>query len=318
MTILLTGCAGFIGSNLLDRLLSEGHKVIGVDNFNDFYPPSQKRQNIESNLNNPNFKLIEKGICSLSLSDLSSIINHQSLIIHLAARAGVRPSLDQPLLYEKVNVGGTLNLLELAKKLKVKNFIFGSSSSVYGNSSPAPFKETSACDQPISPYAATKRSAELLCQTYNHLYKIPTTILRFFTVYGPRNRPDMAAYKFIDSIAKNKAITIYGENTSRDYTYIDDIVDGIIFAVNHPFHKLEIINLGNSSPVSLVEFISAIENIIGKKAILNRESLPAGDVQTTCADISKAKTLLNWQPRVRLEIGLINLWEWYTSADNVA
>lgn len=313
MNILLTGCAGFIGSHLLDRLLVEGHKVVGIDDFNDFYSPPKKRKNIQHNLNNSNFTLIEADICNNDWHQLINSSTHQSInaIVHLAARAGVRPSLKEPLLYEKVNVGGTLNLLELARELKVKNFILGSSSSVYGNNTPVPFREDTPCDQPISPYAATKRSAELFCQTYNHLYKIPVTILRFFTVYGPRNRPDMAAYKFIDSIANHKAITAYGENTSRDYTFIDDIVNGIISAISHSFSKLEIINLGNSSPITLEEFISAIEKTTGKSAIVSHQPLPQSDVNATYADITKAKALLNWQPKTNLLTGLAKLWEWY-------
>lgn len=310
-SILLTGCAGFIGSHLLDRLLADGHKVIGVDDFNDFYSPSQKHKNIQRNLNNPNFKLIEKDICNLTMQQFSNVAI--DCIVHLAARAGVRPSLKEPLLYEKTNVGGTLQMLELAKNLKTRNFIFGSSSSVYGNNTLTPFREDVPCDQPISPYATTKRSAELLCQTYNYLYKIPTTILRFFTVYGPRNRPDMAAYKFIDAIAKQKPISIYGENTSRDYTFIDDIVSGIVSAIDHPFSKTEIINLGNSSPVTLKEFISVIEKVVGKKAILNYQPLPPGDVQTTYADITKARKLLKWQPKTDLLTGFTKLWQWYSS-----
>ena len=240
-----------------------------------------------------------------------SLIPYPLSLIHLAARAGVRASINQPLLYEKVNVGGTLHLLELAKKLRVKKFIFGSSSSVYGNNTPAPFREDSPCDQPISPYAATKRGAELLCYTYHHLYKIPITILRFFTVYGPRNRPDMAAFKFTDSVAKGKKIEIYGSGTSRDYTFVDDIVNGIMASLNLSKPQFNVINLGNSSPFPLREFIAAIESTVGKKAILRPKPLPAGDVNATYSDISRAKTLLGWQPKTDLQTGLRRLWEWY-------
>ncbi len=313
-SILLTGCAGFIGSNLLDRLLADGYRVIGVDDFNDYYNPNIKRLNVSNHLTNPNFALIEKDICNLSSSDFQSTINNQQLtIVHLAARAGVRTSIQQPLLYQKVNVGGTLHLLELAKNLRIKKFIFGGSSSVYGNNTPVPFQEDTPCDQPISPYAATKRAAELLCYTYHYLYKIPVTILRFFTVYGPRNRPDMAAFKFTDAVHQGKPIEIYGSGTSRDYTYIDDIIDGIVAAVKLKKPQFNIINLGNSSPVPLREFIKTIESIIGKKAILRPKPLPAGDVNATCADISRAKKLLNWQPKTDLQTGLRRLWKWYTS-----
>lgn len=309
MTILLTGCAGFIGSHLLDKLLAQGHAVIGVDDFNDYYSPSQKRANINHNLNNKKFKLVETDINNLTIEQFNN--ETIDIIIHLAARAGVRASIQEPLLYQKVNVGGALHLLELAKNLRVKHFIFGSSSSVYGNNTPAPFREDAACDQPISPYAATKRGAELLCYTYHKLYKIPVTILRFFTVYGPRNRPDMAALKFTDAIANEKPIDIYGEGTSRDYTYIDDIINGIMAAIKLKKTHFNIINLGNSSPVPLRQFIAAIESTVGKKAILHHKPLPLGDVQKTYADISRAKKLLNWQPETPLRKGLFKLWNWY-------
>lgn len=308
-SILLTGCAGFIGSNLLDKLLAEGHTVIGVDDFNNYYSPSRKRINIANNLNNKNFKLIETDINNLTIEQF----NNETIdtIIHLAARAGVRASVEQPLLYQKVNIGGTLSLLELAKNLRVKHFIFGSTSNVYGNNTPVPFRENAPCDQPISPYAATKRSAELLCYAYHHLYKIPITILRFFTVYGPRNRPDMAAFKFTDAIANGKLIETYGEGTSRDYTYINDIISGITAALKLKNPHFNIINLGNSSPVPLRKFIAAIESTVGKKAILRPKLLPPGDVNTTYADISRAKKLLNWQPKTSLQKGILKLWNWY-------
>lgn len=316
MNILLTGCAGFIGSNLLDKLLAEGHKVIGIDDFNDYYSPSQKQKNISKHLTNPNFALIKKDICELTASDIPSSffpLPSSLVIVHLAARAGVRASIKEPLLYEKVNVGGTLKMLELAKELNAKHFIFGGSSSVYGNNTPVPFHEDAPCDQPISPYAATKRSGELLCYTYSNLYKISTTILRFFTVYGPRNRPDMAAFKFMDSIAKGKPIDFYGQNTSRDYTFVDDIVDGILSAINFIPDNFEIFNLGNSSPTKLSEFIKTIEEITNKKAILVKKELPQGDVQTTYANISKAEKILKWKPKISLKNGIAKLWEWYTS-----
>jgi len=318
-SILLTGCAGFIGSSLLDRLLSDGYRVIGVDDFNDYYPVSQKRKNLALSLKNKNFKLIEADINNLTIEQFSAKGRSASggnnttidTIIHLAARAGVRASIKEPLLYEKVNVAGILHLLELAKKLRVKQFIFGSSSSVYGNSTPAPFREDAPCDQPISPYAATKRAAELLCYVYHQLYKLPVTILRFFTVYGPRNRPDMAAFKFMDAIARGQPIETYGSGTSRDYTYIGDIINGIMASLNLSGSQFNIINLGNSSPVPLREFIKTIESTVGKKAILHSKPLPSGDVNTTYADISRAKKLLNWQPQTSLRQGLSKLWKWY-------
>jgi len=322
LTILLTGCAGFIGSHLLDRLLYEGHTVIGIDDFNNYYSPSHKRINIAKHLNNKSFVLIEEDICNLEVNDILTTFNAQRsvltdndfVVVHLAALAGVRASIQEPLLYENVNVGGTLKILELAKELKVKHFIFGSSSSVYGNNTPVPFREDAACDQPISPYAVTKRACELLCYAYSNLYKIPTTVLRFFTVYGPRNRPDMAAFKFMDSITKGKPIYFYGQDTSRDYTYVDDIVNGILAAINFIPDNFEIFNLGNSSPTGLSEFINTIEEVAGKKAILIKKKLPQGDVQTTYADISKAEQILRWKPEVNLKTGIKELWKWYKMA----
>ncbi|MBI5357147.1 GDP-mannose 4,6-dehydratase [Candidatus Collierbacteria bacterium] len=313
--MLLTGCAGFIGSNLLDRLLADGYRVIGVDDFNDYYSPIQKRSNIARHLNDNNFTLIKSDISRLPRRYAPRNDETINIVIHLAARAGVRASIKEPLLYQKVNVGGTLKMLELAKELKVKHFIFGSSSSVYGNNTPVPFREDAACDQPISPYAATKRSGELLCFAYSHLYKIPTTVLRFFTVYGPRNRPDMAAFKFMDSIANEKPVDFYGQDTSRDYTYVDDIVNGILAAINFIPDNFDIFNLGNSSPTKLSEFINTIEEVVGKKAILVKKELPQGDVQTTFADISKAEKILKWKPKVNLKTGIEELWKWYKMAD---
>jgi len=310
--------------------------VIGIDDFNDYYSPTQKHANIIHNLKHQNFNLITADITSSDLHQRINALTHQRIntIIHLAARAGVRSSIQQPLLYEKVNVGGTLKILELAKELQVKHFIFGSSSSVYGNPSTrstnaqgrtervecatssgqvTPYKEDAPCDQPISPYAATKRAGELLCYAYSNLYKIPTTVLRFFTVYGPRNRPDMAAFKFMDAIAKGKPIDFYGQNTSRDYTFVDDITDGILAAINFSPNSFEIFNLGNSSPTGLSEFINTIEKTVGKKAILVKKELPRGDVQTTYANIFKAEKILKWKPKVNLKTGIGKLWEWYTS-----
>lgn len=308
-SIFLTGCAGFIGSHLLDKLLAEKHKVIGVDDFNDYYNPRIKEKNVSKHLTNPDFKLIRQDVGQLTIEQFNNVTI--DTIIHLAARAGVRSSIPNPMLYERVNVGGTLKLLELGRSIGSKQFIFGSSSSVYGNSSRLPFSEDDPCDKPVSPYAATKRAAELLCYTYSQLYKIPITVLRFFTVYGPRNRPDMAAFMFMDSIARGKPISVFGEGTSRDYTFISDIVEGISLAVQKPFHNLKIINLGNASPVPLPDFIHSIERIIGKKAKLIPRPLPPGDVSVTYADISLARKLLLWKPRTPLETGLGKLWSWY-------
>jgi UDP-glucuronate 4-epimerase len=315
----LTGCAGFIGSTLLDRLLADGHRVIGVDDFNDFYDPKRKRSNISSALKNENFLLIEKNILDLSVPDISSLItNHQSPItlIHLAARAGIRPSLEAPELYERVNIGGTLRLLELMKSLKIRRMIFGSSSSVYGNAT-VPFSENVECF-PLSPYGVTKRAAELFCQTYARHYDMRIACLRFFTVYGPRNRPDMAAYKFLDAIIHERPIAVYGKNTMRDFTYVEDIVDGISMTLKElttgNLSDFSIMNLGNSKPVSVLSFVRNLERVTGKKAVLKSQSLPSGEMLKTHANISRAKHLLNWSPKTPLPAGLTKLWQWYQSS----
>ena len=295
--ILVTGGAGFIGSHTCERLLKEGHTVVCADNFNDSYDPKQKRDNI---------------LDDVKLARLFK--EHKiSKIIHLAARAGVRPSLREPCLYFDVNVKGTINLLELAKQQDVENFIFGSSSSVYGNSSKVPFSETDATESQISPYAASKKCGELLCRTYSEIYGLNITCLRFFTVYGPRGRPDMAPFKFFDSIYNGREIEMYGDGTSeRDYTYIADIVDGIVRALDRKF-RYEIFNLGGSDPISLRRFISVIEEVAGKKAHIIQRPIPLGDVQRTYADISKAGRLLGYKPKTDITEGMRQFASWYHS-----
>ena len=332
-TVLLTGCAGFIGSTLLDRLLKDGYRVIGIDNFNDYYDYRQKQANITKALKNKNFRLIKKDILNLNKNSFEFVTPRRSrqapptrshddkekidLVIHLAARAGVRPSIKDPLLYEKVNCEGTLRILELMKELKIKKMIFGSSSSVYGNLDKVPFQEDSPT-QPISPYGVTKRSSELMCQVYSQLYGMQIIALRFFTVYGPHNRPDMAAYKFTKAINEGEVIKIYGKGTARDFTYVDDIVEGIVKTIKYQSgintKKFRIINLGNSSPVTVEKFIKKIEKVVGKKAKVKKTKLPPGDVCRTYADISKAKKLLNWEPKIKLDQGLKKLWQWFKSS----
>lgn len=308
--ILVTGCAGFIGSHLTERLLANGHEVIGVDDFNDYYDPAIKRENISQALKDERFTLIEADI--RDKKEMKKIFEEYNVekIVHLAARAGVRASFEQAELYFDVNVLGTLNLLALAKAHNVEQFVFTSSSSVYGLNKP-PFSEEQAIANIISPYAASKRSAELLCQVYACNYAIPTTCLRLFTVYGPRGRPDMAVYKFTDKIAKGLAIERYGKgNMQRDFTYVDDIVEGIMLALERPF-DFEIINLGNSRPVQLNRLIELIEQNLGKKAKIIEKPVPKGDVPITYADISKAKRLLGWEPKVSIEEGIKQFIEWY-------
>lgn len=309
-TLLLTGAAGFIGSNLLENVIDE-YKVVAIDDFNDFYNPAWKQENIAPFLSHPNFTIYKTDITNFS--DLKQIfINHKiDKIVHLAARAGVRPSLQDPLLYQKVNVEGTLNVLELSKQFGVTHVISASSSSVYGNQIKVPFSEEDPVNEPISPYAASKKSAEMFCYAYAHLFGIQTTCLRFFTVYGPKGRPDMAPYLFTKAILHGDTIKQFGDgSTQRDYTYVDDICQGIIKAIQQPF-SFEIINLGNHNPISLKEFIQIIEQVSGKKAHIEMLPMQPGDVEKTYADVSKAKRLLDWEPKTKLKDGLLKFVEWY-------
>lgn len=309
--ILITGAAGFIGSNLTSKLLKEGYFIVGLDNLNDYYDPLWKLENISNFQHNPNFKFIKGDVLDEKL--LKSIFKKHSFdcVIHLAARAGVRPSIANPKLYEEVNVRGTLNILEQAKNNNIKKFIFASSSSVYGNQSKVPFSEKDPVNTPVSPYAATKKAGEALCYTYSHLYCLPVVCLRFFTVYGPGGRPDMAPYLFTKAILEEKPIKKFGDGTtSRDYTYIDDIVSGISSALDYECN-FEIFNLGNSHPVTLNKFIENLETITGKKAIIEALPMQPGDVEKTYADISKAQKLLNYAPRTTFFQGLSLFVTWY-------
>jgi UDP-glucuronate 4-epimerase len=309
MRALVTGAAGFIGSHLSERLLTEDWAVVGVDNFDEFYDPQIKRRNVEGCLKNKNFQLVEADIRDSTAMD-KAIGDDIEIVVHLAARAGVRPSIAQPLLYADVNVNGTVVLLEAAKKHKVSRFIFGSSSSVYGNNKRIPFSEDDNVDFPISPYAATKKAAELICHTYHHLYDIDMTCLRFFTVYGPRQRPDLAIHKFAKLIEEGKPIPVYGDGTMmRDFTYIDDIIDGTVAAMQK-CSGFNIYNLGESRPISVNDLIIEIEKALGKKAV--KEYLPPqpGDVERTYADVTKAVRELGYNPRTKIEDGLASFVAW--------
>jgi UDP-glucuronate 4-epimerase len=313
-TVIVTGGAGFIGSHLTEKLLVKGHKVICIDDFNDFYAPKIKWQNIRELKKSKNFQLVKADIRDqkkiLSVFKKSS----PSVVFHLAARAGVRPSLKEPLLYQDVNVRGTLNLLEASRLNEVKKFIFASSSSVYGNNKKVPFSETDNVDNPISPYAATKKAGELLCYTYHHLYGLPVACLRFFTVYGPRQRPEMAIHKFIREIDQGTPVTMYGKgNTYRDYTYIDDIISGVS-ACLHANFNYEIMNLGNSRTVPLRMLISTIEKELGKKAVIRTLPEQAGDVKRTFASITKARKLLSYAPVTDIAAGIKAMVQWYKQA----
>ncbi len=311
MTIMVTGCAGFIGSHMIDKLLDMGKTVVGIDNFDQFYDPSIKIKNIEHNLDNKNFIFYRADIREKTQMEKIFHDNEIDTLIHLAARAGVRPSIQDPLLYEDVNVRGTINLLELGRKHNIRKLIFGSSSSLYGTNEEIPFREDDPVDKAISPYAASKKACETFCYTYHHLYGIPIISLRFFTVYGPRQRPEMAIHKFTRLIDQGKIIEMYGDGKSRrDYTYISDIVDGIMAAVDKKM-GYEIINLGNSNVVELRRLIHLIEKNLGKSATIKKLPDQPGDVPVTYADISKAQKILGYKPKVRIDEGIENFVNWY-------
>lgn len=312
MKILVTGAAGFIGSSLCERLV-EKHQVIGLDNFCDYYDFSIKEKNLQELQKSDNFSLIREDIRNRKAIEEIFQRNEIDLVVHLAAMAGVRPSIADPDLYTTVNINGTVNLLDACRNSGVKNFVFASSSSVYGNNKKVPFSEADAVDHPISPYAATKKAGELICHTYHHLFDISMACLRFFTVYGPRQRPDLAIYKFTTKMLKGESIQVYGDgSTRRDYTYIDDILDGILKSIDFVCagNEFEVFNLGESRTISLTEMIETIEtalNLKAKKAIL---PMQPGDVDQTYADVSKAKKILGYNPTTSFEVGINKFVEW--------
>ena len=319
-SILVTGGAGFIGSHLVDRLLLEDEwQVSVVDDFNDFYDPEIKRKNAKLHKDNLNYHLFEADIRDKTALEkiFGEVFTEGDFqcVVHLAARAGVRPSLQQPLLYAETNIEGTLNLLELARSHDIKQFVFGSSSSVYGINANIPFSEDDPIRQPISPYAATKAAGELLCHTYSHLYGIRCVCLRFFTVYGPRQRPDLAIHKFARLISEGKPIPVFGDgSTRRDYTFIDDIIAGVHAAIGYDDTDYEAINLGESRTVELSELISLLEKELHQKAEIDRQPLQPGDVPQTYADITKARRLLGYDPRTQIEEGMHRFVEWFRSS----
>lgn len=311
LNIVVTGGAGFIGSHLIDRLLAEGHTVTNIDNFDPFYDESIKRENIMGHLEYDTCKLHETDIRDKAELDKATPDN-TDVIVHLAAKAGVRPSIADPIAYQEVNVAGTQNILEVAREKGIKQFVFASSSSVYGNNPNVPWKEDDAVLQPISPYASTKVSGELLGHVYSHLYDIRFLALRFFTVYGPRQRPDLAVHKFLKLMSQGKEITLYGDgSTRRDYTYIDDIVDGIIAAIEYKDSMYEVINLGNNQTVELFELVEAIEKASGitSKKTFGPEQL--GDVKQTWANVEKANKLLSYSSSLNIDQGISEFFNWY-------
>lgn len=337
MNYLVTGGSGFIGSHLVERLLKNGHSVINIDNFDDFYDYRIKiRNTLESVGKDSEFLFTEKEkdiqklvfetssenykLYHLDIRDVVGLQklfseNKIDLVIHLAALAGVRPSIERPLEYEEVNIRGTMNLWEECKKHQIKKFVCASSSSVYGNNTKVPFAETDFVDTPISPYAATKKSVEIMGHVYHHLYQIDMVQLRFFTVYGPRQRPDLAIHKFTKLILENKEIPFYGDgSTARDYTYIDDIIDGVLKSIlyleNHD-NIYEIVNLGESHVITLNEMVSTIESVLGKTAYRNQLPMQLGDVTKTNADISKARMLMGYEPSTNFQNGIKKFVEWF-------
>lgn len=309
----VTGAAGFIGSHLCESLLRDQWHVLGVDCFDDFYDPAVKRRNISGFSSNPRFELIEADVRDEPAME-AALGREVDVVVHLAARAGVRPSIERPLLYQDVNIRGTNVLLEAARKHRIGRFVFASSSSVYGNSPKVPFSESDRVDHPISPYAATKKAGELLCHTYYHLFGMNITCLRFFTVYGARQRPDLAIHKFTRLIESGRPIPVFGDGSMmRDHTYIDDIIAGVRAAMERcaGFH---IYNLGESRPVSLADLIAAIEHALGKKAIIERLPVQPGDVDRTYADVSLAVRELGYEPRTELSVGLAKFIEWFRAA----
>ena len=312
--ILVTGAAGFIGSHLTERLLALGHEVIGLDNFDPFYPAAFKRQNLATALEHPAFRLIE-GDCAEAADADQAFAHGIDAVVHLAAKAGVRPSIEDPLGYTRANVVATQVMLEAARRHQVHRFIFGSSSSVYGNNEKVPFAETDSVDHPISPYAATKRAGELICHTYHHLFGMTVLSLRFFTVYGPRQRPDLAIRKFTTLMSRGDTVPFFGDgSTERDYTWIDDIMQGVLAAIarsaTHP-GEFEIINLGESHTTSLHRLVELIAGALGVQPKLQRLPMQPGDVERTFADVTKARRLLGYQPSTPVEEGIPRFIEWF-------
>lgn len=315
--IVVTGGAGFIGSHVCEALLARGDEVLALDNFDDFYDAAAKRRNLQAVLTNPRFALVHGDVRDAHV--LGSVIDRRTdAVVHLAARAGVRPSIAQPLLYFDVNVRGTMILLETCRPFSGLKLIFASSSSVYGNRREVPFRESDRVDDPVSPYAASKKAGELLCHTYHHLHGLPVTCLRFFTVYGPRQRPDLAIHKFARLIEAGMPIPMYGDGTNmRDFTYVDDVVDGVVRAIDRcaGYH---IYNLGESRPVTILQLVQLLEELLGRRATIERRPPQPGDVERTFADVELAQRELGFSPRTELRDGLKRFVAWLRSEERTA
>lgn len=320
-TYFITGGAGFIGSTLSQKLIEQGNKVIAIDNFCDFYNPKIKENNVKELLQNEKFKLYRADIRDRNALKEIFDENQIDIVMHLAAMAGVRPSIENPILYQEVNCMGTQNILEEMKEHNVKNGVFASSSSVYGNCKEVPFREDMIVDYAISPYAATKKANEVMAHVYHKLFDINIIMLRFFTVYGPKQRPDLAINKFTRLMLEGKEIPMFGDGTtSRDYTYIDDIVDGIIKSCNYCMNNqdvYEILNIGNSSPTTLKEMINTIGQALGIEPKIEQLPMQPGDVDRTYADVSKAKTLIGYEPKTTFKEGIENFVKWYKENKNL-
>jgi len=309
--ILVTGGAGFIGSHLAERLLADGHAVVVLDNFDRFYDPAIKRRNVEPASRNPHYRLVEGDIRDDEAVERAFGPEPPDAVIHLAARAGVRPSIEDPVLYSSVNLDGTTRLLEACRRHGVGRFLFGSSSSVYGNNPKVPFSEDDPVDHPISPYAATKKAGEVLCHAFHHLFGIQVACLRFFTVYGPRQRPEMAIHKFTRLLSRGLPVEQYGDGASeRDYTYVSDIVEGVVRALKR-CSGYHVWNLGGARTTSLGELLAKIAGALGVEPRIRQLPDQAGDVQRTWADVTRARRELEWVPRIPLEEGLPQFIEWY-------
>lgn len=312
MKFLVTGGAGFIGSHVSERLLAGGHSVVVVDELNTFYDPAIKQRNLDDlRARGGDLEFVRADIADAAALEAAFAHGPFDQVVHLAARAGVRPSLLEPALYQRVNVEGTVNILEAARKQGTKKFVLASSSSVYGVNAKVPFSEDDPIFQAISPYAASKLACEALGHVYHHIYGLDITMLRFFTVYGPRQRPDLAIHKFARLIDEGRPIPVFGDgSTARDYTYVDDIVDGVMACVERSF-GYEVFNLGESQTVKLHELISLLEGALGKKAVIDRQPMQPGDVPITFADVSKARRLLDYDPRTKIAAGIPKFVEWF-------
>ncbi|MDM8528076.1 NAD-dependent epimerase/dehydratase family protein [Anaerolineales bacterium HSG24] len=311
MTILVTGAAGFIGSNLTETLLNQGQTVVGIDDFNDYYDPAYKRSNISGFKDHPNLSFYELDIRDEAGIEKLFATHKPTAIAHLGAYGGVRYSIGRAKLYTHVNLVGTINLLEAAREHGLGNFVFASTSSAYGKTEQLPFIETDPCNQPLAPYPASKKAGEMFGYTYNNLHQMNFTAVRFFSVYGPRGRPDMMPFMVMDRIVKGEEIILFDAGQmKRDWTYVDDIVSGVIAALERPL-GYEIINLGRGEPILMADFVQSIEKLVGKKAVLSTPPAPASEPKITFANIDKARRLLDYNPQTAVGDGLAKMWDWY-------